>query len=287
MASGRQVRHPAHRLRQQDGPHRRRFLPRPRDDGRPPRAPIPWRCRCPSAARPSSAASSTSSRCRRSSTRTSSAPSSRWSTSPTTTRSLRTNTGSRWSRPSPTMTITCSRPTSKGRRSPPSTSGRSSVRPRSTSASRRCFAAPPSRTRACSRSWTPSSSTCRRRCDVPPVKGIRPNGDEATRLHRRRRAVRGPRLQGRRGPLRRQAHLLPRLLRHAQGRLLRAQRHQGQARAHQPHPADARQSSRGPRGDLCGRARGGCGPQGHHDRRNALRGRQARSSSSPWSSRSR
>ncbi len=37
VAAGRQVRHPAHRLRQQDGPHRRGLLPRPRDDGRPPR----------------------------------------------------------------------------------------------------------------------------------------------------------------------------------------------------------------------------------------------------------
>ena len=36
LAPGRQVRHPAHRLHQQDGPHRRRLLPRPRDDGRPP-----------------------------------------------------------------------------------------------------------------------------------------------------------------------------------------------------------------------------------------------------------
>ena len=61
LAPGRQVRHPAHRLHQQDGPHRRRLLPRPRDDGRPPRRATPWRCRSRSAARPTSAASSTSS----------------------------------------------------------------------------------------------------------------------------------------------------------------------------------------------------------------------------------
>jgi elongation factor G len=46
-------------------------------------------------------------------------------------------------------------------------------------------------------------------------------------------------------PVRRQAHLLPRLLGQARGGLARAERQHGQHRAHRPHPDDARQRPRG------------------------------------------
>ena len=52
--------------------------------------------------------------------------------------------------------------------------------------------------------------------------GVRSKGGEADALHQRRGALLGPCLQGRRRPLRGQAHVLPGLLRHAQGRLVRA-----------------------------------------------------------------
>ena len=65
--------------------------------------------------------------------------------------------------------------------------------------------------------------------DVPPIEGIEPvkgDDDRAGRPQgRRRRAVRGARLQDHGRPVRRQAHLLPRLLGQARGRLARAQRH--------------------------------------------------------------
>ena len=62
--------------------------------------------------------------------------------------------------------------------------------------------------------------------DVPPVEGLEP---DRTARHAgrprglRRRALRRARLQGHGRPLRRQAHLLPRLLRQAPGRRARAQ----------------------------------------------------------------
>ena len=62
--------------------------------------------------------------------------------------------------------------------------------------------------------------------DVPPVTGVEPTKDgegSAGRASRRRqRAVCRARLQGDGGPLRRQADLLPRLLRHARGRARRS-----------------------------------------------------------------
>ena len=57
----------------------------------------------------------------------------------------------------------------------------------------------------------------------------------------RRRAVRRARVQDHERPLRRQAHLLPRVLRQALRRQPGAQRDQGQEGAHRPHPPDARQ----------------------------------------------
>ena len=65
--------------------------------------------------------------------------------------------------------------------------------------------------------------------DVPPVDGHRARqgrgrGPRGRPPRRRRRALRGARLQDHGRPLRRQAHLLPRLLGQARGRLARAQR---------------------------------------------------------------
>ncbi len=65
--------------------------------------------------------------------------------------------------------------------------------------------------------------------DVPPVDGPRAGqgrgrGPRGRAQRVRRRAVRGARVQDHGRPLRRQAHLLPRLLGQARGRLARAQR---------------------------------------------------------------
>ncbi len=62
-----------------------------------------------------------------------------------------------------------------------------------------------------------------------------------------RAAVLGPRLQGDVRSVRRQADVLPRLLRHTQGRRPRPQHDHGQDRADQPHPPDAREPPRGAR----------------------------------------
>ncbi len=68
--------------------------------------------------------------------------------------------------------------------------------------------------------------------DVPPVTGIDPRtSEEVTRHDGSGRAVRRPGLQDRRRPVRRQAGLLPGLLRHAEDRLLRLQLDQGRARS--------------------------------------------------------
>ena len=63
-----------------------------------------------------------------------------------------------------------------------------------------------------------------------------------------RRAVQRARLQGHVRPVRRPAHVRPRLLGPGQGRRPGPQRHDRQDRAHRPHPADARQLTRGARG---------------------------------------
>ena len=82
--------------------------------------------------------------------------------------------------------------------------------------SSRCSAAPPSRTRACSRCSTPSSTTCPAPLDLPPVTGMDAEGQRGARAQAdRRRALRGAGVQDHDRPARRQAHVLPRLLRHA------------------------------------------------------------------------
>ena len=79
------------------------------------------------------------------------------------------------------------------------TCARSSVARRSTSASRRCSAARASRTRACSRSWTRSSTYLPSPLDVPPVtRHAAPTAPRSTRKAEDDGTLRGPRLQGRR-----------------------------------------------------------------------------------------
>ncbi len=91
----------------------------------------------------------------------------------------------------------------------------------------------------------------------------------------RRRALRGARLQGHGRPVRRQAHLLPRLLRQAQRRRPRAQLDHRPHRAGGAHPDDARQQPRGAGRGVRGRHRRGRGPQADLDRRHPERARRA------------
>ena len=89
--------------------------------------------------------------------------------------------------------------------------------------------------------------------EVPPVTGVVARRQGPARGHRgraprrRQRPLRRPRLQGHDRPLRRQAHLLPRLLGQARERRPRAQRQNRQDRAHRPAADDARQQPRGDR----------------------------------------
>ena len=91
--------------------------------------------------------------------------------------------------------------------------------------------------------------------DVPLDRGPghRRDADQARGL--RRRALRGARVQGHGRPLRRQAHLLPRLQRQAQRRRARAQLGHRPHRARRAHPDDAREQPRGGRGGVRGRHR--------------------------------
>ena len=100
--------------------------------------------------------------------------------------------------------------------------------------------------------------------DVPPMIGLDPkNGAEIDPHPGRHRAVQRSRVQDRRRPVRRQARLLPGLLGHAQGRLVRLQPGQGQARADRPHPPDARQPPRRDRHRVRRRHRRRGRAQGH------------------------
>ena len=138
---------------------------------------------------------------------------------------------------SATRTITADRP-----------APRASQRRRSPTTSCRCSAARRSRTRASSRCSTPSSTTCPRRSTSRRLRAQPTRGEgELDPRAERRRAVLGARVQDPERPLRRQADLHPRLLRHAREGLGAAQLDEGQARADRPHPADARQPPRGPR----------------------------------------
>ena len=113
--------------------------------------------------------------------------------------------------------------------------------------------------------------------DVPADDRPRPEDRRRDHPHaRRQRAVQRARLQDRGRPVRRQARLLPGLLGHAQGRLVRLQPGQGQARADRPHPPDARQPPRGDRRCLRRRHRRRGRAQGHLHRRHPGRSRPPR-----------
>ena len=124
-------------------------------------------------------------------------------------------------------------------------------------------------------------AAARRDHRLPAVAARRPAGQGIDAAHRAtrstrgadaRRAVRRPRLQGHDRPVRRQAHLLPGLLGHAQGGLARATtRRSGKQGARRPHPADAREPPRGARGDRRRRDRRRRRPQADDDRRHAGR----------------
>ena len=116
--------------------------------------------------------------------------------------------------------------------------------------------------------------------EVPPMTGGRDQqqgraGRGGRAQARRLRAVRRARLQGDGRPVRRQAHLLPRLLGQALRGQPRAQRDQRQDRADRPAADDARQPPRGDRGVLRGRHRRRRRPQADLHRRHALGPRRA------------
>ena len=246
------------------------------DDGRTVWAPTRSPCRSPSAARPTSAASSTSSRC------TPSSISDELGTDFDIVRDPR-GPAAAGRRVPPQAHRVDRRPRRSSARGLPRgrgdharrTCARSSARRRSTSASRPCSAAPPSRTRACSRSWTPSSSTCRRRSTCRPSAASSPTATRPTRPAADDEPFAALAFKVAVDPYVGKLTYFRVYSGHAQGRFLRAQRHQGQARAHQPHPADARQPPRGPRRDLRRRAGRGRRPQGHRHRRHARRAEQA------------
>ena len=89
--------------------------------------------------------------------------------------------------------------------------------------STRCSAARRSRTRACSACSTRWSTTCRRRSTCRRSRATTPTRLRARDARRaeRRRAVRGAGVQDHDRPVRRQADLLPRLLRHGHARATR------------------------------------------------------------------
>ena len=107
----------------------------------------------------------------------------------------------------------------------------------------------------------------RRRCRASTPTRDKPRDAQ----RRRRRAVRRARLQDHERPVRRSAHLLPRLLGHARRRLDGLQRDQGQARAHRPPPAHARQQARGHQDHRGGQHRRRRRPARHHHGRHAVR----------------
>ena len=103
----------------------------------------------------------------------------------------------------------------------------------------------------------------------------------------RRRAVLRSRVQDHDRPVRRSAHVLPRVLRRGELGRHDLQPDQGPQGAHRPSPADACQRARGNQGSARGRHRGRRRPQGLHDRRYAVRRRTRSSRSRRWNSPSR
>jgi elongation factor G len=130
-----------------------------------------------------------------------------------------------------------------------------------------------SRTRRSSRCWTRSSPTCRRRATcrrsrATPPRASTPNASRTTRS--RSRAG----LQDHVRPLRGPAHVRPRLLGHPARRLARREHDEGAQGAHRPHPADAREPSRGHGGRVHRRHRGDRRAQALEHRRHARRARE-------------
>ncbi len=127
--------------------------------------------------------------------------------------------------------------------------------------------------------------------DIPSVTGIDPDAKEEGTLVERaaddKAPFCGPGLQDHDRPVRRPAHVLPRLLGHPDLGLLGHQLDQGQDRAHRPSAEDAREQARGNQGSQRRRHRRRRRPEVGHDRRHAVRREEARSSSRRWSSRSR
>ena len=117
--------------------------------------------------------------------------------------------------------------------------------------------------------------------DVPPMHRPRPEvGRRGDARAVGRGAVLRSRLQGHVRPVRRQAHLFPRLLGSHQGRRPGAERDHRQDRADRAHPSDACQPPRGARGDRCRRHRRRRRPEVDDDGRHAVRSSPRRSCSS-------
>ena len=108
-----------------------------------------------------------------------------------------------------------------------------------------CAAAPRRRRRAAALAARGSAGDRR-----GPRRQRRVRADRGRAPSRRRRPLRGAGVQGDDRPLRRQTHLLPRLLGQARGRRPRPQRENRQDRADRPAADDARQQPRGDRGVL-------------------------------------
>ena len=135
-----------------------------------------------------------------------------------------------------------------------------------------------SRTRACSRCSTRSSTTCRRRSTCRAIKGFDPDkGPEA--IVERPAADDAPfcgaRLQDHDRPVRRPAHVHPRLLGRHDGRVDGLQLDQAEDRAPRPPAEDAREQARGNQGSLRGRHRRRGRPEDGLDRRHDLRREEA------------
>ena len=216
LAPGRQVQGSAHRVHQQDGPHRRELLRLRAVDARPARRqpgadPDPDR-----RTRSNFAASSTSSRCRRSSTRTTSARSSRRPTFPPSSPSRRTSTTTSSidaiSHFDDEVLEAYLEDEALGHAGDdPARRPRRDARRRDHAGAARLRVQEQGRAAAARRGHRLPAEPARRAADAS-ASTRRPSTEVDARAVDRR-AVLGARLQGDVRPVRRQAHVLPRLLR--------------------------------------------------------------------------
>ena len=140
----------------------------------------------------------------------------------------------------------------------------------------RCCAARPSRTRACSRCSTPSSTTCPSPADREAFKGIDvKTGEPTVRKPLDSEPLSHAGLQDHGRPARGLDHLLPRLLGHRRERHGARQHHARQEGARRAHVPDARRRARADQGSLRRRHHRAAGPQGYAHRRDAVRPQQA------------